>query len=162
MGEDLKGEYTNVKDFAKALDVSRGTVLNWIRSGDVKAYRVGNRWRIPTAEIDRMKNDDGTSSESLIILPTKEELEAFWKEQNALDDWMQSLTDEQLKHLADSGLYNNAMKGYAVRAAQEMQLDKEQTAELLRCFGYALDMLNKEDAERLYASYCDGDLFSDD
>ena len=42
------------------------------------------------------------------------------------------------------------LKGYALFAARGMGLTEDQSRELLRCFGYALDMMNKEEAEQLY------------
>lgn len=88
-----------------------------------------------------------------IILPTPEEIAEDNRKYNELLTWAQSLTDDQRAALCDFGYYNNAMKGYAIRAAKEMELTEDQTRELLRCFSYALDMMDKEEAEKLYIDF---------
>ena len=85
-----------------------------------------------------------------VQMPTREEMREFWQHQRQLDAWAQSLTDEQRKHLCNMGHFNGIMRGYAIRAAQEMGLDDDQTRQLLQCYGYALDMLNADEAEKLY------------
>jgi excisionase family DNA binding protein len=40
---------------AAALHVSRRTILRWINSGRLPAWRGGRDWRIPTAEVERIK-----------------------------------------------------------------------------------------------------------
>jgi excisionase family DNA binding protein len=42
------------RDAAERLEVSHQTVIRWARNGHVEAYRVGSRWRIPLAEVDRL------------------------------------------------------------------------------------------------------------
>jgi hypothetical protein len=88
-----------------------------------------------------------------IILPTPEEIAEDNRKYNELLTWAQSLTDDQIAFLCDGGWYNNAMKGYAIRAAKEMELTEDQTRELVHCFSYALDMMDKEEAEKLYIDF---------
>ena len=85
-----------------------------------------------------------------IILPTPEEIAEDNRKYNELLTWAQSLTPDQIAFLCNGGWYNNTMKGYAIRAAREMELNEDQTRELVRCFSYALDMMDKEEAEQLY------------
>jgi excisionase family DNA binding protein len=40
---------------AEALSASSQSVRNWIRSGRLLAVRIGNRFRIPRTEIDRLR-----------------------------------------------------------------------------------------------------------
>jgi hypothetical protein len=89
----------------------------------------------------------------VIILPTQEEMDEDMRKYNELLSWAQSLTPEQIAFLCDGGWYNNTMKGYAIRAAKEMELTEDQTRELVRCFSYALDMMDKEEAEKLYIDF---------
>lgn len=89
----------------------------------------------------------------VIILPTAEEIKEDMRKYNELLAWAQSLTREQIAFLCDGGWYNNTMKGYAIRAAREMELNEDQTRELLRCFSYAFDMMDKEEAEKLYIDF---------
>lgn len=88
-----------------------------------------------------------------IILPTAEEIKEDMRKYNELLTWAQSLTPEQIAFLCDGGWYNSAMKGYAIRAAREMDLDEDQTREFVRNYSYALDMMKKDEAERLYMDF---------
>ena len=88
-----------------------------------------------------------------IILPTPEEIAEDNRKYNELLTWAQSLTPDQIAFLCNGGWYNNTMKGYAIRAAREMELNEDQTREFVRCFSYALDMMDKEEAEKLYIDF---------
>jgi len=49
-----------VSEVAKILNVSRHTVLNWIRKGKMKAIRLpGGRYRIPESEVRRILEGGG-------------------------------------------------------------------------------------------------------
>ena len=51
-------QYLEVSDFATAFQVSRKTVITWIRKGKVRAVQPGGHggaYRIPVAEFDRLK-----------------------------------------------------------------------------------------------------------
>lgn len=113
----------------------------------------GDRFTDPTEDAGTDPGQDPERPEDPaegVQLPTREEMQAFWQHQRELDDWAHSLSAEQRNRLCDMGYYNDAMKGYALFAAREMSLTEDQSRELLRCFSYALDMMNKEEAERLY------------
>jgi len=43
-----------VREAAQILGVSRATVRNWIRAGDVRANRVGATLLVPQSEINRL------------------------------------------------------------------------------------------------------------
>ena len=47
-----------VKEVAKIFNVSRQTIIRWIRSGHLKAVRVVREYRITEEEIERLKNDN--------------------------------------------------------------------------------------------------------
>lgn len=53
-------DYT-VPQAAKVFSCSSGTVKNWIKAGRIKAYRLGGPlgrdYRIPWAEVDRLKSE---------------------------------------------------------------------------------------------------------
>lgn len=44
-----------IKEFAAIFHVTKGTVLNWINAGRVKAIRIGTTVRIEQSEVDRIK-----------------------------------------------------------------------------------------------------------
>jgi excisionase family DNA binding protein len=50
----LGERYLTTNEFAKIVSVSRSTVISWIRSGKIAAYRVHGRWRIPYSEVERV------------------------------------------------------------------------------------------------------------
>lgn len=106
------------------------------------------------AECEQKHLDElAADAEDCIILPTQEEIEADRRKYNELLAWAQSLTAEQIAFLCNGGWFNNAAKGYCIRAAKEMELTEDQTRELLRCYSYALDMMDKEEAEKIYIEF---------
>lgn len=50
-------DYLTPSQLAKILDVSAATVRNWIASGKLKAYRVGERWRVRREDVTWMQNN---------------------------------------------------------------------------------------------------------
>lgn len=85
-----------------------------------------------------------------IPMPTRKEMQEAFRHHNELLKFCMDLPAEKINALLDFGYYNNAMKGYTIYAAREMELNEEQTRQLLNCFSYALGMMKKEEAERLY------------
>ena len=53
--QSTQPEWLTVKQFADAVQVSVGSVRNWISNGSLKAYKVGTRYRIPASELERMQ-----------------------------------------------------------------------------------------------------------
>jgi len=53
----------SIKETAKTLRISEATVRRFIASGEIRAVRVGEQWRIAETEIERIKNE-GTGSEA--------------------------------------------------------------------------------------------------
>lgn len=41
---------------AARLGISPDTVVRLIRAGEIRAFRVGSQWRIPHAELDRIRS----------------------------------------------------------------------------------------------------------
>ena len=46
----------SLKQVADILNVSRQTVLNWVKSGYVKAVKIGRQYRIEQSEIERLRS----------------------------------------------------------------------------------------------------------
>lgn len=44
----------SIDEVAEALSMSRSQVRIWILEGKVKAMKMGNRWRIPVSEVERI------------------------------------------------------------------------------------------------------------
>lgn len=51
-------EYISITQFAKLFGISRQAVWKWIRSGKVKAIRLGKVFRIPVSEVDRIEKGE--------------------------------------------------------------------------------------------------------
>lgn len=60
-----QSELITVSQVADALGASTQTIRNWIRSEQLDAVRIGNRFLVPRGEIDRLRGDlAGTRVES--------------------------------------------------------------------------------------------------
>ncbi len=46
-----------VSEVAEALSASSQTIRNWIRGDQLRAVRIGNRFLIPRAEVERLRGD---------------------------------------------------------------------------------------------------------
>ena len=57
--------YLTVSQVAEKLQVHENTVLRWLREGVLKGRRYGRLWRIPTSELDKVKEgkDDLATTE---------------------------------------------------------------------------------------------------
>jgi len=57
----------SIKETAKTLRISEATVRRFIASGEIRAVKVGEQWRIIEAEIERIKNEGtGRKSDELV------------------------------------------------------------------------------------------------
>ncbi len=45
--ENVEEDLMTLEDLCYKLKVSEGTAYQLLRSGEIKAFRVGNRWKIP-------------------------------------------------------------------------------------------------------------------
>ena len=48
-------ELLTASQAAEGLNASSQTIRNWIRAGQLRAVRIGNRFLIPRAEVERMR-----------------------------------------------------------------------------------------------------------
>lgn len=46
----------SLKQVADILNVSRQTVLNWVKTGYIKAVKIGRQYRIEQSEIERLRS----------------------------------------------------------------------------------------------------------
>ena len=88
-----------------------------------------------------------------ITLPTREELKELFEKNKQLLSWAQGLEAEQINYLFDGGWYNNTVKGYLIRAGQNIGLNREKINELLNGLRFALDEMSKQDADQTYLEY---------
>jgi len=72
-----------VSDAAKMLGVCVETVRRWIKSGKIKARKVGTRYLIPLSEIEKYVSiSSGQMSGQVSGQPSKDEIIAVLREQN--------------------------------------------------------------------------------
>lgn len=88
-----------------------------------------------------------------VPMPTDKEIKEHARRQIELLAWAQSLTNEQISFLCDGGWYNSTIKGYLIRASKEADFTHEQTKDLLQGLRFALDFMNKEDADKTYKEW---------
>jgi len=86
-------------------------------------------------------------------IDAKAHAEKISAEYNAKMDWANSLTKDQIDFLCDGGWYNNAMRGYLIKAAKYAEMDDKQISELLEGLDVAFDNYDKQDAEKTYANF---------
>ena len=80
-------------------------------------------------------------------------VEKISAEFNEKMDWANSLTKDRIDFLCDGGWYNNAIRGYLIKAAKYAEMDDKQISELLEGLDVAFDNCDKRDAEKTYANY---------
>jgi len=54
-------ELLTVSQVAEALSASNQTIRNWIRAEQLRGVRIGNRFLIPRAEVERLRGDVAVS-----------------------------------------------------------------------------------------------------
>lgn len=53
----MDGEFYTVKELANYLKVHPRTILNHIRSGDIRAFKIGKDWRVPKESLQEWLDD---------------------------------------------------------------------------------------------------------
>lgn len=74
-------------------------------------------------------------------------------EYNRQLSWVRSLPEKDVNFLCDGGWYNDAMKGYMIRACHIAGYDYDQTSELLRALRLALSEINCSEARKEYMDF---------
>lgn len=86
-------------------------------------------------------------SKNVVISSTDERVNDKFE---SLMEWAHSLSKQQIDFLCDGGWYNNAINGYLIAAARNIDMDEDQISNLLQGLYSAFDNLDKQDAEKLY------------
>ena len=101
---------------------------------------------------ETVPHDVFISNDDYIELPSDDEIKASAQKNKELTEWAQSLSQEQINFLCDSGFYNRAIKGYLIAAAENADLSNEQLNALQNGLSIALDDYNKAAAENKFLS----------
>lgn len=93
----------NAREAADALGVHYQTVRKWIRTGALRAVKVAHEWRVPLAEIERIRKAREDSGETAAAAAAAAGLFAEWHS-SQLDDARSALAAEirRLATLADN------------------------------------------------------------
>lgn len=51
MSNELKDELVTLEEFQETLQIGRTTAYQLLKSGEIKAFRIGRFWKIPRAAI---------------------------------------------------------------------------------------------------------------
>ena len=97
-------------EVAKKLGVSKMTVLRWIKSGKLKAHRIGKEYRVPESEIKRIL--EGKIPDKVVIyarVSTRDQKEDLERQVEYLKNYCSSKGYQVAKSLTDisSGLNEN-------------------------------------------------------
>jgi hypothetical protein len=91
--------------FGKQTGLHRNTVLNWIRSGKLRALKnASNQWEIPASEVDRIQRR---------IIQREAEFEEAKAAFQSLDErWMRGMVDRMTELLITAQRYRMEMWGW--------------------------------------------------
>ena len=81
---------------------------------------------------------------------TKEELRAAREKVRRMDEKAYALLDEERKHICDMGFYNDVIRGYLIKAMENVGFEEKEISRALRGLHHALDDMDAERAEQHY------------
>ena len=138
-----KAEQSNIRDLSK------------VQPKDIKKKSVDTNI-IEDDDVDTSINDGISINNDPTVLSPEEEMaierSLVSQKEVSLSKWAQSLKQEQLQYLLDNGMYNSAIKGYVMLAAEEASFSVEQINALLGGIMKALKNYDKAEAENKFLS----------
>ena len=81
---------------------------------------------------------------------TKEELRAAREKVRQMDEKAYALLDEERKHICDMGFYNDVIRGYLIKAMENVGFEEKEISRALRGLYHAFDDMDAERAEQYY------------
>lgn len=133
--------------------------LNKVQPKDIKKKAVATNSNSESKSstdktVDTNINDNISIYNDTTVLSPEEEMaierSLVSQKEVSLSKWAQSLKQEQLQYLLDNGMYNSAIKGYVMLAAEEASFSKEQINALLGGIMKALKNYDKAAAENKF------------
>ncbi len=140
---------------------SKITDLSKVQPKDIKKKAVATNSNSESKSstdktVDTNINDNISIHNDTTVLSPEEEMaierSLVSQKEVSLSKWAQSLKQEQLQYLLDNGMYNSAIKGYVMLAAEEASFSKEQINALLGGIMKALKNYDKAEAENKFLS----------
>ena len=81
---------------------------------------------------------------------TEEELRAAREKGSRMDEKAYSLLDEERKHICDMGFYNDVIRGYLIKAMENVGFEEKEISRALRGLHHAFDDMDAARAEQYY------------
>ena len=81
---------------------------------------------------------------------TEEELRAAREKVRRMDEKAYALLDEERKHICDMGFYNDVIRGYLIKAMENVGFEEKEISRALRGLHHAFDDMDAERAEKHY------------
>ena len=81
---------------------------------------------------------------------TEEELRAAREKVRRMDEKAYALLDEERKHICDMGFYNDVIRGYLIKAMENVGFEEKDISRALRGLYHAFDDMDAERAEQHY------------
>ena len=81
---------------------------------------------------------------------TEEELRAAREKVRRMDEKVYSLLDEERKHICDMGFYNDVIRGYLIKAMENVGFEEKEISRALRGLHHAFDDMDAARAEQHY------------
>jgi hypothetical protein len=79
-----------------------------------------------------------------------EEIKAARAKHRLMDEKAFALTEEERMHICDMGFYNDVIRGYLIRAMENVGFEKKDISRALRGLHHAFDDMDATRAEELY------------
>ena len=76
-------------------------------------------------------------------------MEELINKHRAMDEKARALTAEERLHICDMGFYNDAIRGYLIKAMKNADFQKEEIARALDGLRWALDSMTAAEAEEM-------------
>lgn len=119
------------------------------------SYDRNNKFEMDNDEPINDEDDDfneSNNNDNIVEVPLDGEIRTAEGKQEKLIKWAQTVNQDQLNFLLNSGLYNSAIKGYLMLAAEEAAFTKEQINVLLGGMMKALSNYDKAEVENKFLS----------
>lgn len=80
----------------------------------------------------------------------KSERDAAIERHKKMDEKAFALTEEERMHICDMGFYNDVIRGYLIKAMENVGFEEKEISRALRGLYHAFDDMDAERAEKLY------------
>lgn len=101
---------------------------------------------------NKIYEDESTEVEG-IILPSREEMQAFYAHQREMENKIYALTEEEINKICNMGFYNNTIMGYMIYAMKVKGFSREDIDRAICGMWRAFDDINAKQAAEVYIEF---------